>query len=91
MSCGIGSRRGLDPTLLWLWCRPATVALIRPLAWEFPFAMGAALKKKKKGSTSNFFFLIQQPSRKLGEDYRKEIAGGYFFKYEKILYFTIIT
>ena len=37
-----------DPALLWLWCRLAAVALIRPLAWEPPYAVGAALKKKKK-------------------------------------------
>ena len=36
-----------DPTWLWLWCRPAAVALIRPLAWELPYAMGVALKSKK--------------------------------------------
>ena len=34
--------------LLWLWCRPAVVALIQPLAWEPPFAMVAALKRLKK-------------------------------------------
>ena len=28
--------------------RSAAVALIRSLAWEFPYAAGAALKKKKK-------------------------------------------
>ena len=27
-----------DPALLWLWCRPAAVAPIRPLAWEPPYA-----------------------------------------------------
>ena len=37
-----------DPVLLWLWCRPAATALIRPLTWEPPYAMGAALKEKKK-------------------------------------------
>ena len=36
MSCGVGHRRGLDLTLLWLWCRLAAVAPIRPLAWEPP-------------------------------------------------------
>ena len=36
------------PELLWLWCRPAAVTSIRPLAWEPPHAMGTALKKKKK-------------------------------------------
>ena len=45
MSCGVGHRRGSDPVLLWLWRRPATTALIRPLAWEPPHAAGAALKK----------------------------------------------
>ena len=32
VSCGVGRRLGSDPTLLWLWCRLAAVALIRPLA-----------------------------------------------------------
>ena len=32
--------------LLWLWCRPAAVALIQPLAREPPYATGVALKKK---------------------------------------------
>jgi len=31
-----------DLTLLWLWHRPAVVAPIRPLAWEPPYAAGAA-------------------------------------------------
>ena len=43
MSCGVGRRPGLDPTLLWLWCRPAAVALIRPLAGELPCAVSVAL------------------------------------------------
>ena len=29
-----------------LWCRPAATAPIQPLAWESPYAVGAALKKK---------------------------------------------
>ena len=33
--------------LLWLWCRLAAVALIRPLAWEPPYAVGTALKSKQ--------------------------------------------
>ena len=37
-----------DPRLLWLWCRLAAVALIRPLAWEPPYALGVALKSKKQ-------------------------------------------
>ena len=46
MSCGVGRRHSLDPELLCLWL--AAVALIRPLAWEFPYALGVALKRKKK-------------------------------------------
>ena len=48
MSCGVGHRCGLDLTLLWLWHRLAATALIRPLAWEPLYAMGAALKKTEK-------------------------------------------
>ena len=40
-------RHGSDPMLLWLWQRPAATAPIRPLAWEPPYAMGAALEKAK--------------------------------------------
>ena len=47
VSCGVGHRGGLGPVLLWLWCRPAAVVLIRPLAWELPYATGAALKSKQ--------------------------------------------
>ena len=35
------------------WHRLAAVALIRPLAWEPPYAVGAAIKKKKQ---KKFFF-----------------------------------
>ena len=48
VNCGVGHRRGLDPALLWLWCRPAAVAQIQPPAWEGPHASSVALKKEKK-------------------------------------------
>ena len=51
MSCGVGRRCGSDPKLLW--CGPAAVAPIRPLAWEPPYAIGAALKRKKKNIKKN--------------------------------------
>ena len=37
-----------DLALLRLWCRPAAIALIRPLAWEPPYAVGVALEKANK-------------------------------------------
>ena len=39
--------------LLWLWRRPGATALIQPLAWEPPYAAGAALKKKRKKEITN--------------------------------------
>ena len=48
MSCGVGCRYASDLALLWLWCRPAAVALIRPLAWEPPHAAGAAILRQKR-------------------------------------------
>ena len=47
MSCGVGCRLGSGLVLLWLWCRLAATALIRPLSWEPPSATGGALKRQK--------------------------------------------
>ena len=47
VSCGVSCRRNSDLMLLWLWCRLAAVALIQPLAWEPPHAVGTALKSQK--------------------------------------------
>ena len=48
MSCAVGRRHGVDPMLLWLWHRLAATALIRPRAWEPPYAVEAALEKAKR-------------------------------------------
>ena len=48
MSCGVGCRHCLDLALMWLWYRLAAAAPIGPLAWEPPYAVGAALKSKKQ-------------------------------------------
>ena len=53
MNGRVGRRHGSDPTLLWLWCRPAGVAPMRPLAWEPPCAAGAAPEKTKNKQTKN--------------------------------------
>ena len=52
-----------DPVLLWLWCKLAAIALIQPLAWEFPYAASAALKKKrkKKGKKKWSLYSEQRP------------------------------
>ena len=48
MNCGVGCRHGSDPTLLWLWRSPAATAPIQPLAWEHPYAVGAAQEMAKR-------------------------------------------
>ena len=48
MSCDVGHRHDSDMELLWLSLWLEAVALIRSLAWEPPFAVGATLKKAKK-------------------------------------------
>ena len=52
VSCGVGGRHSSDPALLWLWRRRVAMALIQPLAWELPYAMGAALKSKQTKNQS---------------------------------------
>ena len=51
MSCGVGHRCALNPSLLWLWHRLAAIAPIGPLAWGPLYAMGVALKSKNKELT----------------------------------------
>ena len=65
MSYGISHRCSSDPTLLWLWCRPAAAAPICPLAWELTYAVGAALKKKKKKVNSKVKSKIRPRLRSL--------------------------
>ena len=48
MSYGVGQRCVSDLALLWLWHRLVAANLIRPLAWEPPYAVGKALKRQKK-------------------------------------------
>ena len=45
---GVGRRHGLNLALLWLWRRPATVALIRPPSLETSICHRCGPKKKKK-------------------------------------------
>ena len=48
MSCGVGHRRCSDPALLWRRHRLTATALIPPLGWEPPYAVGMALKIPQK-------------------------------------------
>ena len=43
----------LGPMLLWIWRRLVATAPIRPLAWEPPYATGAALEKAKRQKEKN--------------------------------------
>ena len=66
VSCGVGRRRGSDPTLLWLWRRPEATAPIRPLAWEPPYATGAAQKMAKKQKQT------KKPSKKTQKNKKRK-------------------
>ena len=70
MSCEVGRRLGWDAALLWLWRRSAATAPIRPLAWEPPYAMGAALEKKERDKA-----LVKAKEKKKGTK-RKEKEKG---------------
>ena len=61
----VGSIPGLaqwvkDLVLPWLWCRPAAGVLIRPLAWELPYAASAALKSQIKNLEAGMPIVAQQ-------------------------------
>ena len=46
--CGVGCKVSSDPALLWLWCRQVAIATIGLLAWEPPYAAGAAQEMAKR-------------------------------------------
>ena len=52
MSYGVGHRCGWDPMLLWLGHRLAATALIRPLAWEPPYAVGGAQNRQNNNNNN---------------------------------------
>ena len=61
MNCGVGHRRGSDPSLLWLWCRLTAIPPMGPLAWKPPYVAGVApekAKKKKKKEREIAFSLL---------------------------------
>ena len=86
VSCCVGHRHGSDLALLWLWGRPAATAPIRPLAWEPPYAMGAALrrqktkdkkkkKKKREREKDNQLLLAQKYDKTLAKIHLFKIVG----------------
>ena len=48
MSCGVGHRHRSDPSLLWLWCRPAAAATIWTLSLGTSICCRCGTLKKKK-------------------------------------------
>ena len=75
MSYGGGRRLGSDLVLLWLWYRLAATAPIQPLAWELPYAIGAAVKRgehKRKGRRERGREGRRKKVRKGGKEGRKE-------------------
>ena len=56
VNCGVSRRHGSDPVLLWLWCRPAATAPIRPpsLGTSTCCECSPQKTKKKKQKRSEF-------------------------------------
>ena len=48
----------LGSGIAWLWRRPVAIALIQPLAWEPPYAMGVTLKKSSFRECSEYDFSL---------------------------------
>ena len=83
MSCGVGRRRGSDPKLLWLWRGLAATAPIRPLAWELPYAVGAALEKTKKDKKKK----KKKKKKNLLVNLKEKLITATHFKREDVLFF----
>ena len=53
--------RGSDPELLWLWRRLVATAPIGPLAWEPPYAAGAAQEIATTTTTTKKMIAVGVP------------------------------
>ena len=42
----------------WLWHRPSAEALIHSLAWELPYAAGAAVKRKQTNKQTKKTYIL---------------------------------
>ena len=51
----VGGRLGSAPPLLWLWCRLAAVAPVRPLVWKLPYAAVQHFKKKNRTNIAVYY------------------------------------
>ena len=65
MNYSVVWRWGSDPALLWLWYRPAAAAPKWTLAWELPYAVGAAPHQKKKVRNMGYRAAAMAPIRPL--------------------------
>ena len=59
-----------DLALLWLWCRPAATTSSLLLAWEPPYAAGAALKQTKKEKLAKWDWPNHKSPLKIGVEVR---------------------
>ena len=73
---GVGRRHSWDPALLWLWRRPVAAAPIGPLAWEPPYAPGAAQEIATTTTTK------RQKTNKTKQNKKKKAKANSF--HEKI-------
>ena len=65
-----------DPSLLWLWCRPAVAAPSRPLAWELPRVHRYVPKKPKIRGVSHSSIFPKNP-----QFFSKSLSSGVFSIY----------
>ena len=70
---------------MWLWRRPASTALIRPLAWEPPHTAGAVLEKYKYIYIYMYIFFIWRNNSCL-----KVSFFPYYYNYSNSLLITVL-
>ena len=62
MNCGVGRRRGSDLVLLWLWCRLAATAPIRPpnLGTSTCHVCGAEKRTKSQKKKKRYLKILKE-------------------------------
>ena len=88
VSCGVGHRGSLDPSLLWLWCRPAAATLDLTPSLGTSICHGYDPKKQKKKKKYSIFPTTPHSIKSLNGS----VYSIIWLKasYIKIMYFILI-
>ena len=94
VSCGVGHGHSSDLALLWLRCRLAATAVIRPLAWEPPYVVHFWLSGLEQHLRKSYFFksetvLISAFKKSFPDSSYRKASKSSYYSFTSFFFFGI--